>query len=103
MRNCYKSKTAERRVHPQTNTTATMYPPCDRIGQVDAGQTRRVETVVVALILEYHQVKVRDGDGRLYALTRKTQGVELASLREGQRVVCTVTGEPSRVLSANAA
>ena len=54
-------------------------------------QTRSVEAVVVALIPEYQQVKVRDGDGHLYALTRKTQGVDLSALREGQRVVCTVT------------
>jgi hypothetical protein len=80
-----------------------MYPPSDRIAPVDDGQTRHVETVVVALIPEYHQVKVRDGDGHLYALTRKTQGVDLAALHEGQRVVCMVTGEPSRVLSATAA
>lgn len=80
-----------------------MYPPRDRIDPVDDGQTRRVETIVVALIPEYHQVKVRDGDGHLHALTRKTLGVDLAALREGQRVVCMVTGAPSRVLSATAA
>lgn len=91
---------AERRVLPQTKTITPMSPPRD---QVDGSQTRRVETVVVAVVPEYHQVKVRDGDGRLYALTRKTNGVDLAALHEGQRVVCTVTGEPSRVLSATAA
>lgn len=66
-------------------------------------ETRRVETVVVALIPEYHQVKVRDGDGHLYALTRKTQGVDLGALCEGQRVVCTVTRKLPRVLTAAAA
>lgn len=74
-----------------------------RRDQVDGSQARRVETVVVAIVLEYHQVKVRDGDGHLHALTRKTQGVDLAALHEGQRLVCMVTGAPSRVLSATAA
>jgi hypothetical protein len=46
--------------------------------------------------------KVRDGDGHLYALTGKTQGVDLASLHEGQRVVCTVTRKLPRVLTAAA-
>ena len=66
------------------------------------GETRRVETVVVAVIPEYHQVKVRDGEGHVYALTRKTAGIELASLHEGQRVVCTVTRHLPRVLTAAA-
>jgi hypothetical protein len=80
-----------------------MYPPSDRIDPVDDGQTRHVETIVVALIPEYRQVKVRDCDGHLYALTRRTQGIDLAALYEGQRVVCVLTGEPSRVLSATSA
>jgi len=68
----------------------------------EGGATRVVETVVVALIPEYHQVKVRDQDGHLYALTAKTAGVELAALREGQRLVCTVTRKLPRVLTAAA-
>ena len=62
----------------------------ERAGSEGAGETRLIETVVVALIPMYHQVKVRDDHGHLYALTRKTQGVDLDSLHEGQRVVCTV-------------
>jgi hypothetical protein len=65
-------------------------------------ETRSVEAVVVALIPEYHQVKVRDDEGHLYALTRKTAGVELTKLREGQRLVCTVTRTLPRVLAATA-
>lgn len=61
-----------------------------------------VETVVVALIPEFHQVKVRDQTGHCYALTRKTQGVDLAALHEGQTVVCTVTRKLPRVLTASA-
>jgi hypothetical protein len=65
-------------------------------------ETRRVEAVVVALIPEYHQVKIRDDEGHFYALTRQTPGVELAKLREGQRIVCTVTRKLPRVLAATA-
>ena len=93
---------AERPMHLQTNYEFSLNPRRERTGSKGAGGTRRVETVVVALIPEYHQVKVRDGDGHLYALTRKTQGVDLASLHEGQRVVCTVTRKLPRVLTAAA-
>jgi hypothetical protein len=48
------------------------------------------------------QVKVRDAEGHVYALTRKAQGVDLLALHEGQRVVCTVTRRLPRVLSAEA-
>ena len=93
-------------MHLQTNYAFTLNPRRERTGSEDEGEgegeTRRVETVVVALIPEYHQVKVRDVDGHLYALTRKTQGVDLASLHEGQRVVCTVTRKLPRVLTAAA-
>jgi hypothetical protein len=41
-------------------------------GSEDDGGTRRIEKVVVALIAEYHQVKVRDADGHLSALTELT-------------------------------
>ncbi len=64
-------------------------------------ETRRVETVVVALIPAYHQVKVRDADGHLYVLTNRTQGIDLAALREGQRVNCEVTSKLQRVLTAS--
>ena len=37
-------------------------------------QTRRVEAVVVALIPEYHQARVRDREGGSFALTRATPG-----------------------------
>lgn len=93
---------AERPMHLQMNYSFSLNPRRERTGSEDVGETRRVETVVVALIPEYHQVKVRDDDGRLYALTRKTQGVDLASLHEGQRVVCTVTRKLPRVLTAAA-
>lgn len=88
----------ERPMHPPVNYA---FPLTPRHSQ-DEGDTRRVEAVVVALIPEFQQVKVRDGDGHLYALTSKTQGVDLASLHEGQHVICTVTRRLPRVLAATA-
>lgn len=93
---------AGRLIHLQVNNAFSLNPRRELKGSQDEGDTRRIEAVVVALIPEYHQVKVRDGDGHLYALTRKTQGVDLASLHEGQRVVCTVTRKLPRVLTAAA-
>ena len=75
-------------------------PSREHTGTEDTGETRRVEAVVVAVVPEYHQVMVRDADGHLYSLTRKTRGIDLAALREGQRVVCTVTRTLPRVLAA---
>lgn len=43
-------------------------------------ETREVDTVVTALIPEFHQVQVRDREGHLYALTLKTRGVDLLTL-----------------------
>ena len=64
--------------------------------------TRQIDAVVFALVPEFHQVKVRDCEGHIYALTRKTEGVDLAALREGQNVRCTVTRKLPRVLRAEA-
>ena len=55
-----------------------------------------------ALIPQYHLVKVRDPEGHVYSLNAKTSGVDLTSLREGQRLVCQVTRKLPRVLSAAA-
>ena len=86
----------------QTNYAFFLNSRREQIGSEDEGDILRVEAVVVALIPEYHQVKVRDDDGHLYALTRKTQSVDLAALHEGQRVVCTVTRKLPWVLAAAA-
>ena len=75
-------------------------PNREHTGTEDTGKTRRVEAFVVAVVPEYHQVMVRDADGHLYSLTRKTRGIDLAALCEGQRVVCTVTRRLPRVLTA---
>lgn len=95
--------------------TMTKRPPnldanSESIGPHSAGDsgstgdngTRKVETVVVALIPEFHQVQVRDREGHTYALTAKTRGVDLLALHEGQRIVCVVTRKLPRVLSAQA-
>ena len=69
-----------------------------RSRSVAVDETRSVEAVVVAIIPEFHQAKVRDSAGHLYALTRRTNGFTLESLQEGQRVRCTVTCRLPRVL-----
>lgn len=83
-------------LHLDTRLFADM--PADRIG--DKGEIRQVDATVIALIPEYHQAKVRDAEGHIYVLTRKTRGIDLASLHEGQHLVCTVTSERPRVLTA---
>lgn len=71
-------------------------------GGQDQAETYQVEAVVVVLIPEFHQVQVRDDAGHLYALTRKTRGVDLDALHEGQKILCTVTTGLHRVLNAAA-
>lgn len=93
----------ERPMHLQTSDMMSLPGTRRDLSKTDdAGDTRCVEAIVVALIPEYHQVKVRDQEGDIYALTRKTVGVHLSDLREGQRVLCTVTRCLPRVLSAAA-
>jgi hypothetical protein len=63
----------------------------------------QIEVYVTALIPEFQQVKVKDYEGRQYALTERTAGVDLQGLRQGQRLVCTVTRILPRVLQAEEA
>ena len=63
-------------------------------------KTRQIDGTVVAVIPDYHQAKVKDSDGHLYAITEHTAGLSAKSLREGQKVRCTVTLRFPRVLSA---
>lgn len=65
-----------------------------------APEVRDVEVTVFAVIPEYHQAKVETKDGRQYAITRHTKGVQPETLREGQHLMCTVTLTLPRVLSA---
>jgi hypothetical protein len=82
--------------------TSSLHQCSEQHASLGGEETRKVETVVVALIPEYEQVKVRDSDGHVYALTPMTRGLDLLTLREGQRVVCTVTRTLPRVLCAEA-
>jgi hypothetical protein len=65
----------------------------------------KVETLrgtVTVLIPEYRQVHLETADGRGLALTAKTTGIDLSSLRVGQTVECVVTLAQPRVLQARA-
>jgi hypothetical protein len=88
-----KTPMAER--PPTLHASSTFTGPGD-------DETHEVDTVVFALIPEFQQVKVRDCEGHVYALTPKTRGVDLLALHEGQRIVCVVTRKLARVLSAQA-
>lgn len=61
---------------------------------------KEVYALVLALVPEFHLVKVQASDGSQYAITRATQGVQLANLREGQQLRCTVSSGLPRVLAA---
>ena len=54
-------------------------------------ETRIVETTVFAVLEVFNQVRVKTDDGYRYAITAKTPGIDWSTLKEGQRVVCTVT------------
>ena len=90
---------AERPMNLQMNYAFSLPRRAEQSG---GEETRKVETVVFALIPEFEQVKVRDDAGHIYALTPMTRGVDLLALHEGQRIVCTVTRRLPRVLSAEA-
>lgn len=66
----------------------------------DEWEVRTVEAVVLALVPEYRQVLVVDTAGRQYALTHRIQGMDQASIKVGQPVICTVTTQLGVVLSA---
>lgn len=99
---CYKTPMAERPPTLQANSTSTRPHGAGESGLTGADETHEVDTVVFALIPEFQQVKVRDREGHVYALTAKTRGVDLLALHEGQRIVCVVARSLPRVLSAQA-
>lgn len=93
----------------QGSVLAWIYPPDDpdvsayaEAQRRAAAGTQEVETVVVAVIPEFHQVQVEDLLGYRYVINRRTQGIDMSTLREGQRVECTVTVHLPRVLRAMA-
>jgi hypothetical protein len=61
-----------------------------------------VRAKVTELIPEYRLVHVETADGRGLALTAKTRGIDLGSLRVGQFVDCVVTLAQPRVVQAQA-
>jgi len=63
--------------------------------------TRGVEVQVTIVVRDFHLVLAQDDAGHRYALTRRTRGVDLASLKEGQRLTCRVTLRLHRVLEAS--
>jgi hypothetical protein len=67
--------------------------------------TPGLETVrakVTELIPAYRTVHLETDEGRGLALTAKTSGIDLASLRVGQTVECVVTLVQPRVIQAHA-
>lgn len=67
-----------------------------------AEETFTIDVVVVALMQEFHQARVEDSSGRQYAITRKTVGLDLGALQEGQPLRCVVSLGLSRVIAAEA-
>jgi hypothetical protein len=61
-----------------------------------------VRAKVTELIPAYHTVHLETDEGRGLALTAKTGGIDLASLRVGQTVECVVTLVQPRVIQAHA-
>lgn len=59
-----------------------------------------VEGTVLVVILEFHQAQLRTSDGHMFAITRRTVGLDYAELRDGDRVRCEVTRALPRVLRA---
>lgn len=66
----------------------------------DGVETQEVETTVVAVLPEFQQAELRSADGHSYALTERTPGIRLSSLRVGQQFRCTVTTRLPRVVRA---
>lgn len=97
---CYKTIMPGRPPTLQPNSKSTGPHGAGESGSTGGDETHEVDTVVFALIPEFQQVKVRDREGRFYALTSKTRGVDLLALYEGQRIVCVVTRTLPRVVHA---
>lgn len=61
---------------------------------------RAVATVVVECIPQFDQVIVESREGFRYAITSRTEGLAMASLREGMKILCYVTTRLPRVMRA---
>lgn len=69
-------------------------------GIADASDVRDVLATVIAVIPEIMQAKVMTKNGFRYSITRRTPGVDVAKLCEGQQLMCTVTMRLPRLLYA---
>lgn len=61
---------------------------------------QQVEATAFALIPEFNQVEVCTPDNFHYTITKRTAGVTLSELREGQRLLCTLRGRLGIVVTA---
>lgn len=69
-------------------------------GYAGQEETRVIDVIVYAMVSEFNLAMARASDGHTFAITRKTSGIDLDSLKEGQRLACTVTVRLPRVLTA---
>jgi hypothetical protein len=86
-------------MNSSTSQRKPRLPPSDPAASADH---ETVRATVIELIPEYHVVHLETKDGRGLALTAKTAGIDLASLRVGQAVDCVVTLVQPRVVQAHA-
>lgn len=61
----------------------------------------QIDVTVIALVPDYHQAIVRASNGTQFAVTQRTPGVHLETLREGQQLRCLVTRRLPRILRAD--
>lgn len=59
-----------------------------------------VEALVVASLPELDVAHVRSEEGHVYVVGRETKGVKIESLREGQKLRCSVPRGSQRIDSA---
>ena len=66
----------------------------------DDGEALTVQAKVIAVFPEVSQARALDQEGMEYALTRKTPGINVKDLHEGQQLSCRVEPDLRRVLYA---
>ncbi len=74
------------------------------LNAVDAGRrttpSETLDVVVQVVLTPIHQATVKSKDGRQFSITRKTPGLKVDALVEGQRIRCTVAADAPKVLHA---
>lgn len=66
----------------------------------EGGSAARIELRVVGVFPQMHQAVLRSMDGLQYTVTRKTLGVQVHELREGQQLSCVVAQDVPKILEA---